>query len=269
MNPDQTPRTPDQEPLVTALENAADNITGRVTWDQVLTQARAGQVRRRRYIAGASLVATVAAVVAVVVVAGAFTQDGGRGANAGQTGLLTLSQPSPSLPSPTSTMDSSDGHSATSASGNSDRNAGYVISVQAGFADPDSVATDMITGYSSGVHIAENTVTAGWSKADDTIVVTLFGSGSCPRLIQTVTGDSAGTDQQFISLGNVDTRKQPASSLPAGWGLNSPDVTYPRACTLDLSPLTTLVHPPTGFSRAHKLRLSVDGVGVITLPAVR
>src|SRR2546426_4040328 len=69
---------------------------------------------------------------------------------------------------------------------------GEVVSSIAAFPDPRSVAPPMITAYGAP-GLRPDTVSIGWARNDDLLVVTTFGSGSCPRFIGKVireTGNS-------------------------------------------------------------------------------
>ncbi|WP_353650886.1 hypothetical protein ABLG96_08330 [Nakamurella sp. A5-74] len=138
---------------------------------------------------------------------------------------------------------------------------GAVESVKGGFADPDEVATPMITDWSGGP-VTQPTVSAAWLRTRDRLVVTTFGSGSCPRQIQQV----RLIGPQEIDLTIIDTQNEPLVSATPGQSSDSGTYSYPRTCTRDISPHTMIVRPPAGTSPDKVLVIHCLG-SPITLPA--
>jgi hypothetical protein len=123
-------------------------------------------------------------------------------------------------------------HSRVAQSAHADET-GEVVATAAAFPDPTSVPTTMITDYSEP-GIAPDTVSIGWSRNEDLLVVTTFGSGSCPKFI----------DRVVRGVGNsihiaIRTEDATVSSSPPG---------TTRTCTSDLRPLTTTIRAPAGIT---------------------
>ncbi|WP_353650856.1 hypothetical protein ABLG96_08155 [Nakamurella sp. A5-74] len=126
-----------------------------------------------------------------------------------------------------------------------------MASVSGGFAKANEVASPVITDWSGDIN--GTTASAAWSRTADRLVVTTFGSGSCPRAIQRV--ELTGPQEIYLTV--VDTGVEPLTPATSGAAANS--VTYPRACTRDLRPYTMVVIPPASAS-ADKT-LTVRGLG--------
>ncbi|MEJ7649608.1 MAG: hypothetical protein WKF57_11330 [Nakamurella sp.] len=138
---------------------------------------------------------------------------------------------------------------------------GVVESLTSGFADPGEVATPIITDW-TGDAITPSTVSAAWLRTSNRLVMTTFGSGSCPLVIQQVTL----VGPQEISLAIVDTQNGPLASVPSGRPSDSGTFSYPRDCTRDIRPYTMIVRPPPGVTSDVPLVIHGGGAS-ITLPA--
>lgn len=116
---------------------------------------------------------------------------------------------------------------------------GEVVFSTAAFPDPRSVPPTMITKYGAG--LGPDMVSIGWARSDDLLVVTTFGSGSCPRLIDKVVRETGNSIR-------IETSAESAAASPP---------TTTRTCTADLRPLTTTIRPPAGISAHQTLVVKV------------
>jgi hypothetical protein len=187
--------TYEEQRLREALDGEARRATGTVTWDQVLRRRGTRQHNRHKWLVpGLAAAAVVAVAVMIAVISGSPDAQVASPRTSGSTSVA----PSPEV-------------------------TGEIVSSTPAFPDPRSVPATMITDYRPG--IAPDTVSIGWALNEDLLVVTTFGSGSCPKLIDKVTAETGNSIRLEITSGNPT-----------------------RTCTADLRPLTSTIRPPAGIT---------------------
>lgn len=109
-------------------------------------------------------------------------------------------------------------------------------------------------------------VRVAWSRDGRTLLLTTWGSGSCPAVVDSVTGSIGDDGTQQLDLFLVDTQSAPARSTAPGLPTPRERPSYPQACSGDLVPLTMVIAPPAGFTPHRALRITAGG-WTVTLPA--
>ena len=186
------------------------------------------------------LVAATAAALAVAVAAGCSGDDRGRFGSASppaQTMLMSAGSIS-AVPRPTSTSyNATSGHAPALLTG-------QVLSSGQGFPVPSIAPPTLLTSVAANSD--PNKVDLSWATHGDVLLVTTFGSTSCPRAVEEV----IRTGPRSIRL--ELTAPYAAAHVPP------PSGGYPHVCVSDLRPYTSIVEPPTGIEPSNELDVTID-----------
>ncbi len=116
--------------------------------------------------------------------------------------------------------------------------------VRQGFPVPSIAPPTLLTSVAANSD--PNKVDLSWATHGDVLLVTTFGSTSCPRAVEEV----IRTGPRSIRL--ELTAPYAAAHVPP------PSGGYPHVCVSDLRPYTSIVEPPTGIEPSNELDVTID-----------
>lgn len=239
----------DERHLRDALQRESSQYgAGELSWDEVLlrTQTRSWRTRWRLPAALAAAVVLIAVTVGIVAANRSSTHSPpAAGATTSPTPTTASALRSTSVPS--SMSDSSTGPGTTTheaASSTAPATTGQILSSGPGFPAPSIAPPTLLTSVAANSD--PNKVDLSWATHGDALLVTTFGSSSCPRAVEQV----IRTGPRSIRL--VLTAPYAAAQV------SPPSGAFPHICLDDLRPYTSIVRPPTGIAPSSTLDVTID-----------
>lgn len=221
------------------LDREAERYRSALGWDEIVTRGRVRSTRR-------SWMMPLAAAVLVLAVVGSAIL------------IVRFHDRSPAYSAPpavSSALKSADRDgSATPALTEPLASTGQIVGLIDGF-PPASVAPATVpTAWAEATGgPGESTVYVFWATHADLLVVTTFGSSSCPKVVEQI----VRTRDQTVNMTIVEDKPPIPTPTPYRY--------VASACTADIRPRTVLISPPGGITSAKPLEVIVGGT-VIRLP---
>jgi hypothetical protein len=228
--------TEEAQRLRDALREASEQFAPDLQWGDVIRHVPL--IRARRW----KLPMLAAVTVSVIVVATILLTNLQRSSNDKAATLPAASVP----------VTSSEPATAASATGTAGVASGAVLSAGLGFPPATNAPTTLRT--SNDGSWSPDTIYVVWASGEETLLVTTFGSRSCPRRVESVVGTAPGSLTLVLTEPYAAARITPPSSEPSHF------------CTDDLTPYTSIVQPPQGYKSDRSLVVTIDS-RTIFLPA--